>query len=179
MSVPMAASPRAEMRMLVGYVLLAPFSGLVMYLTIGLQLALGVWFFSGSASLDVALPLSLAAAIFAAPIATIVGAVPGVAWLIRRDRLTLRNLLLGGLALGNIPIAILAVLILFEKLRNDTLNSAEPVQLFGLFGPVLLGAWFGVWGALFFWFVSIRGTELDVRATQLPAASTQLPASGS
>ena len=75
----MIASPRAEMRMLAGYVLLAPFSGLVMYLTIVGQIALGVWFFSGTASLDSAFPLSFAAAIFAAPIATTSG------WALRRD----------------------------------------------------------------------------------------------
>ena len=158
----MTASPRAEMKMLVGYVLLAPISGVVMYLTVVLQLALGVWFFAGPASLDVAPPLSLAATIFAAPIATIVGAVPGVAWLIKRDLLTLRNLLLSGLVVGNIPIGILMVLIFLEKLRNETLTSVEPAQVFG---PLLFGAWFGLWGALFFWYFSIRGTELDVRTS--------------
>ncbi len=158
----MTASPRAEMRMLVGYVLLSPMCGVLMYLTVLGQLALGIWFFNGPPSSDVALPLSVGAAVFAAPIATIVGAVPGVAWLIRRGRLTLSNLLLSGIALGNIPMAILMVLALMEQFRNGTLRSIEPLNLLG---AMLLGAWFGVWGAFFFWFVSIRGTELDVRTT--------------
>jgi len=147
--------------MLVGYVLLAPFSGLVMYLTVVGQLALGVWFLNGPPNAQVALPLAFAVTMFAAPIATIVGAVPGVAWLIRRGRLTLPNLLLSGVVLGNVPIAILMVLAFLEQYRKGTLASVGSAHVLA---PALLGAWFGVWGALFFWFVSIRGTELDARA---------------
>ena len=158
----MAATPRAEMRMLVGYVLMPPMCGLLAYLTIRGELAMGVWFHNGRPSQQVALQLALAVTIFAAPIATIAGAVPGVAWLIRRGRLTLPNLLLSGVAFGNIPIAILMVLAFLEKLRNGTAASVEPLHVLA---PVLLGAWFGVWAALFFWFVSIRGTELDSRAS--------------
>ena len=163
----MTASPRAEMRMLVGYVLLAPFSGVVMYLTVVGQLALGVWFFNGEPRHDVAPGLALAVAVFAAPIATIAGAVPGVAWLIRRDRLTLRNLLLSGAVLGNIPIAILMILAILEQYRKGTLSTLPWSAVLG--PPWLLGAWFGVWGALFFWFVSIRGTELDSRGASKDA----------
>jgi hypothetical protein len=152
------------MRMLVGYVLLAPFSGLLMYLTVVAQLALGVWFLNGSPRDDIAPGLALAVAIFAAPIAVIFGAVPGVAWLIKRDLLTLPNLLLAGVLLGNLPIAILTVLALAEQYRKGTLASVGPMHLFG---PLGWGAWFGVWGALFFWFVSIRGTELDSRTSNL------------
>lgn len=163
MRAPVEATPRTEMRMLVGYVLTPLMCGALMALTVVAERALGVWTFNGSPSTDAAGPLSFAVMIFAAPIATIFGAVPGVAWLIRRGRLTLRNLLILGAGSGNIPIVILAVLIVLEKLRNETLTSVEPVQLFGLFGPLLLGAWFGVWSALFFWWVAVRGTELDVR----------------
>lgn len=158
----MAATPRAEMRMLVGYVLMPPMCGLLAYLTIRGELALGVWFHNGRPSPQAALPLAFAVTIFAAPIATIAGAVPGVAWLIRRGRLTLPNLLLSGVAFGNIPIVILMVLAFLEKLRNGTPASVEPLQVLA---PVLLGAWFGAWAALFFWFVSIRGTELDSRGS--------------
>ncbi|HUQ70383.1 MAG TPA: hypothetical protein VM165_12710, partial [Planctomycetaceae bacterium] len=155
--------------MLVGYVLLQPMCGALMSVTVVAQCALGIWFFAGSPSYDAAGPLSLAVTIFAAPIATIFGAVPGVAWLIRRGRLTLRNLLILGAAVGNIPIATLMVLVLLEQLRNGTLRSGGPLQLLG---APLMGAWFGVWSALFFWFVSIRGTELDVpRRTYLSGAS--------
>ena len=173
----MTASPRAEMRMLVGYVLLAPFSGLLMYLTVAIPMSAGVWILNGSPSLLVPVQVAVAVTIFAAPIATIVGAVPGVAWLIRRGRLTLPNLLLSGIFVGNIPIAIMTILMLLEKYRNGTLSSFEWGWRSFLM-PWLMGAWFGVWGALFFWYVSIRGTELDVRATQLPAPRSQLPASG-
>jgi hypothetical protein len=164
MSVPMTASPRAEMRMLVGYLLMPPMCGLLAYLTIRAELALGVWFHNGHPSELAALQLAFAVAIFAAPIATIAGAVPGVAWLIRRRWLTLPNLLLSGVAFGNVPIAILMILALLEKLRNGTLESVEPLQLFA---PALLGAWFGAWAALFFWFISIRGTELDSRTRSM------------
>ena len=156
----MTASPRAEMRMLKGYVMLPPMCGVLAYLTVRGELALGVWFHNGQPSEQVAVMLAFAVTIFAAPIATIAGAVPGVAWLIRRGRLTLPNLLLSGALFGNVPIAILMVLVLLEKIRNGTLGSVEPLQLLA---PVLLGAWFGAWAALFFWFVSIRGTELDSR----------------
>ena len=147
--------------MLVGYVLLPPMCGVLTYLTVGLQLALGVWFFNGSPSHDVALPLAFAVTVFAAPVAVIFGAVPGVAWLVRRGRLTLPNLLLAGVVLGNLPIAILMVLALAEQYRKGTLASVGPMALFG---PMGWGAWLGFCSALFFWFVSIRGTELDGRA---------------
>ena len=148
--------------MLVGYVLLSPMCGVLMYLTVAIQLALGVWFFADEPSLDAAMPLSLAVTFFAAPIATI-AAVPAVASLIRRGYLRLRNLLIMGAGLGTLPIVILMTLIILEKIRNDTL-SAVPLGAIG--GPLLMGAWFGAWGALFFWFVSIRGTELDHRSSK-------------
>ena len=164
MSVPMAASPRAEMRMLVGYVLLAPFSGLVVYLTIAVPLSAGVWFLNGQPSDFAAVQMAVAAAIFAAPIATIVGAVPGVAWLIRSGRLTLRNLLVMGAALGNVPMLILAALAQLAILLGNGPSNPPPITLLKILSALSLGAWFGVCGALFFWFVSIRGTELDVRS---------------
>src|SRR4051812_28870866 len=164
---PMTASPRAEMRMLVGYVLLAPMCGLLAYLTVVGQLALGVWSFNGPPSSQAAVPMAFAVMLFAAPIATIAGAVPGVAWLIRRGLLTLPNLLLTGVVIGNIPIAILAVLALLEQLgKGATLATVRWSPL----TPWLMGAWFGAWGALFFWFVSIRGTPLDVRASSIAPA---------
>ena len=157
--------------MLVGYILLPPMCGVLMYLTVVAQVALGVWFFAGTPRLDVAPGMALAVAIFAAPIAVIFGAVPGVAWLIKRDLLTLPNLLLSGVLLGNIPIAILTVLALAEQYRKGTLTTVGPMNFFG---PMGWGVWFGFWSALFFWFVSIRGTELDVRR-RIPGARHPIP----
>ena len=148
------------MRLLVGYVLLTPFCGLLMYVTVAGEAATGFWTFNGPPDYGAALPLATAVTLFAAPPATALGAVPTVAWLMRRGQLTLRNLLLAGAALGTTPMIVLLVLAVLEKSR-----SSLPFDWSQAGRPMLIGAWFGLWCALFLWFVSIRGTELDRRAT--------------
>jgi hypothetical protein len=101
---------------------------------------------------------------------TIIGfVVTGVAvlplvWMGSRGPLSLKNVLLLGAALGNVPFAVIVVSILLMRLRNGTLSSDVPRLWYGLYGAVraiALGFWIGISSAAVFWVIGVRGTESD------------------
>lgn len=100
-----------------------------------------------------AISVGLAAG-FAAFMVTVCGALPVVAWLLKRGPLRLKQILWGGALLGNLPFA---VILLMSFLTN---NISAGASWLGLLRALTLGALFGVVGAALFWAISIRGTAL-------------------
>jgi hypothetical protein len=86
---------------------------------------------------------------------TLLGALPIVVWRMRRGPLTLRQVLLGGALLGNLPFAVIV-----------PLAAAAGGSGAGWFWPLgairalAVGAVFGMAGAAVFWAIAVRGTGL-------------------
>jgi hypothetical protein len=91
-----------------------------------------LWMFEGTGSLAAARGLGLGVAVLAVPV-TVLGAVPAIAWLITRDRLSLRRLVRWGCLIGNAPYAIIVVSVFAVQLTRGT-RFSEVVQWFGWFG---------------------------------------------
>ena len=117
----------------------------------------------GSAPAAIALSLAMAAALMAVFV-TIFGAVPLVLWLIRRGRVSLRQALIAGAALGNAPAAVLLVLILIHHIGRGTMPD-NPGDVWygarGAFRTITEGMFVGMGCAAVFWVLAIRGTEVD------------------
>jgi hypothetical protein len=117
----------------------------------------------GSAPEAIALSLAMGVGLVAVFV-TIFGAVPLVAWSIRRGRVSLRQALVAGAALGNAPIAVLFVLIVIHHIGRGTMPD-NPGNLFygagGAFRTVTEGFFVGMGCAAVFWAVAIRGSEVD------------------
>jgi hypothetical protein len=106
---------------------------------------------------------------------TVAGAVPVVYWLMRRGRVSLAQLLLAGLILGNVPFALyLVVLILPATLSHLVMGTLSqhlvPVSalLAGAVRAILIGSIFGVISAAAFWLMAILGT--DARSSGLTSS---------
>jgi hypothetical protein len=169
----------SELRLTLGFAALPPAMGLVMFFTCLVLWGVGAWAFDGPPSFDAAIGLGLAVSVIAA-LVTVFGAVPAVLWLIRRRNLSLRTLLLAGMALGNAPLAIIVAGILARQaIRGNLLSDAG--LSFGWFvaiRSILLGLWFGIAAAVVLWAVGVRGTDWNVLPSASPTRdSDQVPVS--
>ena len=90
----------------------------------------------------------------AALLVTVFGAFPAVVWFLKRGPLTLKQILWGGVILGNLPFAVIV------SLAIVTNNVSAGASWLGLFRSLAFGASFGVVGAALFWAISIRGTDM-------------------
>jgi hypothetical protein len=152
---------RAELRMLVGLAIVPPTAVLI-----GL-VAYDALFFSGLFpggapidSLDSAASLGMGIGILAL-VMTVFGALPAVAWLSRRQAPSLRNLLLIGGALGNLPFLLSVGGIVATHLMRGTLSSDIGRYWNGLSGAAVrtvMGLVCGMGAAAVFWGVVVRGT---------------------
>jgi hypothetical protein len=112
---------------------------------------------------------------------TLCGAIPVVFWLIRRGPVTLRQLLVAGLALGNAPFAVYVLVLIIPStllhLASGTL-SEHLIPVSGLLAGVLrvmaLGSTEGLLSAVVFWFVAILGTDAT-RPSPAPDSSPVQP----
>jgi hypothetical protein len=89
---------------------------------------------------------------------TLVVAVPAALWVVKRRAVTFRRALLYGLAIGNLPFAIGAVL---SGLQRILLSASRPVEPWAAVGTVLFGSLIGAAGAAVFWVISIRGRDFS------------------
>jgi hypothetical protein len=156
----MRPSPRGEMRMLVGYVLMPPTSALLA--------AASFWDVTPGVTMPESQPgvaMALVGAIVGF-VVTIFAAVPAVAWLLRRGPLSLGRLLLLGAALGNAPFAIILVGIFAVQLARGTLSWDVGHLWYGWHGAfrnMIVALVCGAGSAAVFWFVAVRGTELEAQ----------------
>jgi hypothetical protein len=102
---------------------------------------------------------------------TFAGAVPVVDWLMRRGRVSLAQLLLVGLLLGNAPFALYVVaLVLPATISHVAMGTMSqhwlPVSelLAGTLRVTLIGSAFGTISALVFWAIAILGTDAGASA---------------
>jgi hypothetical protein len=108
-------------------------------------------------ALDAATAFAFGSAI-AAGIITLVFAFPILAWRLNRGPFTLREVLWWGIGLGNLPLAIIAIL--------SALNSGPPSSPSGsiiALRAMVAGSVFGLTGAATFWAIAVRGTDHDAR----------------
>jgi hypothetical protein len=158
---PMTSIPaRTIARVLVGLVTLPLAAGVLMFATCLLLWRLDVWIFEGSGSFDAAVSLGLGIVIVAAPATGI--AIPVVLWLLWRERLSLRNLLLTGVVVGNVPFAVIVAGIVGTQYSRGSLNWDVGRLWFGGYGAaraIVLGTAFGTVLAGFFWIVALRGSD--------------------
>lgn len=142
-----------EMRLLAGFVV-QPFAaamlGFIAFPLIDLTLEGGGTTDPIGAAISIALGAGLAA-IFV----TVCGAFPVVVWFLKRGPLRLRQILWGGVVLGNLPFAVIVLLAIVTN------NVSAGTSLLGLLRSLAFGALFGVVGAALFWAISIRGTDME------------------
>ena len=175
----MASSPRTELRMVAAYAL-TPFvaftfayiaemtlwarastvTRVTTVLANGTTVIRGT---GGSAPSDIALSLAMTAGLVAVFV-TVFGALPMVAWLMGRGRISLRTLVLLGAALGNAPFAVLCLLIFVSHFARGTMPD-NPGDLWYGTGPafrmVTEGLFVGIGCAAVFWAVGIRGSNVE------------------
>lgn len=121
--------------------------------------------FEGTPSMDAAASLGFGTGIIAV-VVTVFGAVPAVAWLIRRGPVSFRTLLIVACALSSTPFAITVGAILVTQLARGTLSPDVSRLWFGWPGAIraiCLGLWLGLASAALLWIVAVRGTELERR----------------
>ena len=147
MTIPAARASPGRGRLLLGFALM-PLSNFVMALVV--------------------FPLLWSFAILTGVIAvviTVAGAVPVVHSLMKRGAVSLKQLLLAGLALGNAPFAVYAVMALMFTLMhvaNGTIAdhlSPLPDLIAGTLRVIAIGSFFGMASAAIFWAVAILGTD--------------------
>ena len=142
-----------EMRLFAGFVV-QPFAaailGFVAFPLIDLTLEGG----GTTDRLGAAVSIALAAGL-AAILVTVCGAFPVVVWFLKRGPLRLKQVLWGGVILGNLPFAVIVPLAIVTN------NVSADASWLGLIRSLAFGALFGVVGAALFWAISIRGTEME------------------
>jgi hypothetical protein len=156
----------AVFRLLVGFAMLPPAAGVLMFVTCLALWGLGLWIFEGTGGWDAALSLGIAIAIVAVP-TTIVAAVPAVLWLIRRRQLSLGTLVLVGGLVGNLPFVVILGTIVAVQYARGALASDVGRLWFGWYGAaraIVLGVSFGITLAALLWFVAIRRSEFIAQA---------------
>jgi hypothetical protein len=100
-----------------------------------------------------------------AVVVTAVVAFPAVVVLGERGPLPLAKLLGLGALLGNLPLALIILVATLVNLYSGTLDRGRDLyHPVGTFVRVMIGLACGMTGAAVFWFISIRGTELDEAA---------------
>ena len=109
--------------------------------------------------MQAALSIALGAAL-AAFFVTLCAAVPAAAWFLKRGPLTLRQTLLSGILLGNLPLTLIALLAgISGSMNSFTLLDAVRALCFG--------SLFGLAGAAAFWAISRHAFCLTSRSSSL------------
>lgn len=160
----------------VASLLLPPIAaGVVMFLTYMGLWYVGIYVFEGPPPSDGLgarhIAMGLAFYVTLVAVAMTGAAVPAVLWIGSRGRLTLRNLLLLGAVLGNVPFALIVVSILVVQLMKSTLSPDVARLWYGFYGTVravALGLLLGISSAAVFWVIGIRGGEAESVRTVCP-----------
>jgi hypothetical protein len=146
MKAPREASPDQDLRLFAGLAV-QPFAAAALgFLAFPLFAANQ----GGAFSADAALSLAVGAGIVALMV-TVFVAMPLALWYSRRGWPTLKQVLLFGVALGNLPVVVIGVLA-----NLSAAGQGRPASLPA--GALVAGTAFGLAGALLFWLIAIRGT---------------------
>jgi hypothetical protein len=159
-------APRTELRMMAGFVAVPPTAGILVSASCAMLWKAGVDLFPGGIPADVAATaasLGIAAA-FAAFFVVIFGALPIVGWVSRRGPLTLRRVLLVSAALANAPFILIVIGAVISRVISGYPSgelSALWHQWTGAARTIGFALLAGVGSGVVFWFVGVRGSELD------------------
>jgi hypothetical protein len=150
------------LRTLVGFALMPPSAAIIAVPLYAVMYAAG--FLPRGApidSLDSALGLGTGVAILAVVI-TVFCALPAVNWLNEHRLLSPQRLLVLGAVLGNVPLAIIVVVIVVVQLARGSLSQAVGQYWYGLGGAVVrvgMGTIVGMGSALILWLVAIEDND--------------------
>jgi hypothetical protein len=123
-------------------------------------------------SLDSALGLGSGVA-FLAVIVTVFCAIPAVNWLNEHRVLSLKRLLVLGAVLGNVPLAIIVLVVLVVQTTKGGFSTHVGQYWYGLGGAaarLAMGTIIGVGSALVLWLVAIKSNDTwDTRGSRRAA----------
>ncbi len=148
-----------DLRLLVGF-LVQPFAAAALgFVTFPLIEMTGRALYGGMSAdlLDAAVSVATGAGL-AAFLVTQGAALPTVAWLLSRGPLTLRQVLWCGVALGNIPFALIVPLAALTRAADGGSTWFGPLAVIR---ALTAGSIFGLAGAMWFWLIAVRGTDLE------------------
>ena len=148
-----------ELRLFAGFVV-QPFAAAALgFVTFPLVEVTGRALYGGtSADLPGAAVSVVAGAGLAAFLVTLGAALPTVVWLLRHGPLTLTQVLWGGMALGNIPFALIVPLAALTRAADGGSTWFGPLAVIR---ALTAGSIFGLAGATWFWLIAVRGTDLE------------------
>jgi hypothetical protein len=150
-------------RLLVAFCLWPVVAAVVMFFTSLALGATGTWIFAGTPSVPAALALGFGTGLLAIPL-TPLGALV-VMWLRQRGPLTLGPLLFAGMAIGNVPAAIMILLALFTAPSpNSLLNPSTIIR------AIVMGVWLGM--ALGFVLWALAGVQSGEQDSKSPTGNT-------
>jgi hypothetical protein len=152
-------------RLLLAFCLGPLVAGAVMFFTCLALGATGIWIFAGTPSVPAALSVGFGTGLLAIPL-TAVGALV-VSWLRQRGPLTLGSLLVAGMAVGNIPAAIMIGLALFTTPSPGSLLNASTI-----IRAIAMGIWLGM--ALGFVLWAWAGVQSRQQDSKSPGGSAQV-----
>jgi hypothetical protein len=155
---PVSISPLEERRLLVGLAAVPPTVGALTFLAGPIAFRTGF-----SSVLPASASVSVAVAILAT-LVTVFCAAPSVFWMAKRRMLSLTRLIMLGAVLGNVPftVIVLGVAVRYGDIRAVVAEiSTASYGLSGVIERIALGACYGVLAAMLFWWISIRGTEMQ------------------
>ena len=173
-----AMSSSVRLRLLVSFAMLPVFDALLGYLAFPLVFRLGD---QGTALLVDERQAARAFGLFAGMLGllvTVAGAIPVVFWLMRRGRLSLAQLLIAGLILGNAPFAVyLAVSIaaaVTHVLMGTISEHLAPVSalIAGGLRVITIGSAFGTASAALFWLTGVSGLSNSQLTSAAPVSRT-------
>jgi MFS family permease len=156
-------SRSTSLRMLGGFVAVPPALGILGFFGFGLLESGGLLPYSGrltnptGAATGIGLVVSVLAFLM-----TVGGALPVVLHLSERGPLERKRLLVAGALLGNVPLALIIVGVTLVNLAAGTPERGrELYEIVPNLVRVLVGTFLGVSGAVIFWHIGVRDTELD------------------
>jgi len=162
---PRPISRLADARLLLAFAVTPFAAGGVMFVLSFAIFSSGVSVFAGSPAdpFDAAMSLGVGVTILSVCV-TVLGALPGVIWMARRAMLSFRNVLLLGVALGNLPFVLIVAGIIVTEFAKGTLSLNVPRLWEGTFGTVravALGVLVGVPTAAVFWLIGLARSSTD------------------
>jgi hypothetical protein len=156
-----SASRRAGVRLVAAFFVVPPILGCLTFVASVVLVYAGA--IEGAEPVDAALAIAAGIGILAIVVIAF-GAIPVVAWFIRRGPLSLRQLLLAGAALGNAPFAVIVLVVTITHLHGEPRFGDIGRYWYGLSGALVrigIGLLCGTTSAAVFWAVGVRGSDLE------------------
>ena len=153
---PRALTAAEEMRLCMGFVVLPFVAAVVAFVGFPI-LAFGRDFGFDPDLTGAAVSVAGGTFMFAV-VFTLVCVVPTAIWILKRRAVPFGEVLLFGLALGNLPVAIAGLAAVVQRMF---LSASSPANQWAAIGTVGFASLIGLIGAAVFWAISIRGRNFS------------------